>query len=456
MLERVARHRKVSEASVERSGDARDPNRALSLKGFPLPGNAVGLAIEDVTAQTVERRLRVAEHQVLERIAAGAALLDSLSALVLAVEDRLPGTIGSVLLLEPDGLHVRHGAAPNLPPAYTKAIDGAQIGPHAGSCGAALFLKRAVFALDIATDAFWEDYRRLALQHGLRACWSIPILASDNRVLGSFAFYYRSPREPTREDLDIVQRVSRLAGIAIERKQLEEQLHRFSAHLETALENERKGIAREIHDELGQALTALKMDLAWMLRRGSTKALSHNEMLEKLTAMSEFTDEIIGQVRRISSELRPGILDDLGLVAAVEWQAQEFEQRSGTPCDVAATSTGAVVDPQTTTAVFRIFQEALTNVTRHASAERVSVRIDVSGDAVSLEVADDGKGIDPGAFFSSKSLGLIGIRERVSRLGGVVSIRPSQPRGTLVSVRIPLVPSGGESRSSQADPSGDP
>lgn len=437
LLQRVARDRRTSEASVERSKDPRDPTRALSVKGFPLPGNSVGLAIEDVTAQTVERRLRVAEHDVLEMIAAGAPLRDSLSGLVLAMEDRLPGTIGSVLLLDADGMHVHHGAAPNLPSAYTQAIDGAAIGPRAGSCGAALFLRKPVFAVNVETDAFWEDYRELALRYGLRACWSTPILASDRRVLGSFAFYYRFPKTPTDEDVEIVDRASRLAGIAIERKQLEEQLREFSAHMETALEEERRRIAREIHDELGQGLTALKMDLAWMKRRASADALPRPEMLEKLTAMSSFTDEIIAQVRRISSDLRPGILDDLGLVAAVEWQAQEFEQRTGTPCDVVATSTGVVVDPQTTTAVFRIFKEALTNVTRHADAQRVCVRMEVSADAVSLDVSDDGKGIDPASVLSPKSLGLLGMRERASRLGGTVSIQPCRPKGTRVTVTIP-------------------
>jgi len=439
LLQRVARDRKAGEATVERSRDRRETTRALSVKGFPLPGNSVGLAIEDVTAQTVERRLRVAEHDVLEMIAGGGPIRDSLSALVLAVQDRLPGTIGSVLLLAPDGQHVHHAAAPSLPQEYTRAIDGAAIGPRAGSCGAALFLKRPVFVVDVETDAFWEDYRELALRHGLRACWSTPILASDRRVLGSFAFYYRSPRKPTDEDVEIVERVSRLAGIAIERKQLEEQLHDFSAHMETALEEERKRIAREIHDELGQGLTALKMDLAWIMRRASAETLTCSEMLEKLAAMSAFTDEIIGQVRRISADLRPGILDDLGLVAAVEWQAQDFEQRTGTPCDVVSTSTGLEVDPQTTTAVFRIFKEALTNVSRHAEAQRVCVRIDVSADAVSLEVSDDGKGIDPGAMHNPKSLGLLGIRERAGRLGGSVCIGPCKPRGTRVTAQIPLV-----------------
>jgi PAS domain S-box-containing protein len=444
LLACVARDGQVHEASVDRSRDPHHPTRALSIKGFPLPGQSVGLAIEDVTTQTVARRLQAAEHHILETIATGAPLGDSLAALVRAVEEHSPPVIGSVLLLDSDGVHLRHGVAPNLPEEYRLGIDGCAIGPRAGSCGTAVFRKQAVFVADVQTDPLWEDWRELACRHGLRACWSVPILATDQRVLGTFAFYYRAPRIPAESDLEITARASRLAGIAIERKQLEEQLRALSARMELALEDERTGIAREIHDELGQALTAIKMDLAWVLRRASSgDTLTRDELLAKMGAMSAFTDEVIGQVRRISSELRPGVLDDLGLVAAIEWQAQEFEERTDTTCVVRASSKEPAMDRQVSTAVFRIFQEALTNVTRHAEAQQVDVRIDVTDDAVCLEVRDDGKGITAEAARNPKSLGLVGIRERAHRLGGSVAVGPRVPRGTILSLRVPLVKGGG-------------
>src|SRR5690606_19746662 len=248
------------------------------------------------------------------------------------------------LLMDADGQHVRHGAAPGLPREYLDAIDGASIGPAAGSCGTAAYRKRPVFVEDIERDPLWDEYRELARAHGLRACWSTPILTVNGRVLGTFAFYYHAPRRPTAQDITLVERLSRLAGIAIERAQMEEQLRDLSAHVESALEAERTRIAREIHDDLGQSLTALKMDVAWLMRRAREAPLNGEQALDKLQQMSSFTDEIIQRVRQISAELRPGVLDDLGLVAAIEWQAQAFEDRTGTPCSVRANQPDTSLD----------------------------------------------------------------------------------------------------------------
>ena len=444
LLDDVARDRCIRDAHVERSNVLGDPMRAVSVKAFPLAGGRVGLAIEDVTAQTIERRLQSAEHRVLEMIASGAPLRDALDAIVLAIEEYSPPCIGSILLLDPDGVHVRHGAAPHLSKEYWAAIDGAVIGPTEGSCGAAAFLKTPVFAADIETDPIWERYRDIARTHGLRACWSTPILATDKRVLGTFAFYYDTPRMPTAQDVEVTARASRLAGIAIEHNELEEKLRNLSAHVEAALEEERTGIAREIHDELGQSLTALKMDIAWIVRRSApgSPPLANSALLERLAAMSELTDGVIQRVRRISAELRPGVLDDLGLVAAIEWQAGEFEERTGTPCMVRANAADLAIGGPLSTAIFRIFQEALTNVTRHAQAAHVEVRIEVDGAVLLLEVRDDGVGITPEAAQSPRSLGLLGIRERAQRFGGSVSVGPASPRGTLVAMTVPLVEIG--------------
>ena len=436
----VAPYPCIRDAHVERSNVLGDPTRAVSVKGFPLGGGRVGLAIEDVTAQTIERRLQAAEHRVLEMIASGAPLHQALEAIILAIEEYSPPCIGSILLLDPDGVHVRHGAAPHLAADYWRAIDGAVIGPQEGSCGSAAFLKVPVFAADIDTAPIWEHYRDIARSHGLRACWSIPIFATDERVLGTFAFYYDTPRVPTAQDVEVTARASRLAGIAIERKELEEKIRNLSAHVEAALEEERTGIAREIHDELGQALTALKMDIAWIVRRAGPglPSLTNPALLERLAAMSELTDGVIQRVRRISAELRPGVLDDLGLVAAIEWQAGEFEERTGTPCVVRAHGIDGGLGGPLSTAIFRIFQEALTNVTRHARAAHVEVRVEVNGGALSLEVRDDGVGITLEAAQSPRSLGLLGIRERAQRFGGTVSVGPASPRGTVVALRVPL------------------
>lgn len=444
LLASVARDRGTHEASILRSKDPSQPTRALAAKGFPLPGGAVGLALEDVTQSTIERLLQAAEHRVLEKVARGAPLAESLSDLAVAVEEHAPPVIASILLLEPDGRRLRHGAGPSLPEAYRRDIDGRVIGPRAGSCGTAAFLKAPVIVTDIETDALWDDYRELARRHHLRACWSFPILSTHARAIGTFAFYYRTPRTPTERDLAAIARATRLAGIAIERTELEAQLRELSGHIDAAIEEERTGIAREIHDELGQALTALKMDVAWIVRRLSpdTRTPPREDLVEKLRAMSGLVDGMVSHVRKISAELRPGVLDDLGPVAAIEWQAQVFEERTGTACVVRSNASTLKIDRAVATTMFRAFQEALTNVTRHAEATRVEVDVDVRDHLLSLRVKDDGKGISVEALHSPKSLGLLGMRERAHRLGGTARVEPIEPHGTLVSLELPVTGRG--------------
>jgi signal transduction histidine kinase len=273
---------------------------------------------------------------------------------------------------------------------------------------------------------------------------SAPILATDGRVLGTFELSYPEPRARTPEDAALVARATYLAGIAIQQRQLEQQLRDLSAHVESVREDERTGIAREIHDELGQALTALKMDLAWVGRRISgDSAVSEMTLLEKVQAMSRMIDEVIQQVRRISAELRPGALDDLGLLAAIEWQASEFEQRTGALCQVESGVDDSQLPRHLATAAFRIFQEALTNVARHAGATHVDVRLELVGETLRLEVRDDGKGITLAEAQSPKSLGLLGIRERARRLGGKATAGPGASGGTVVSLELPLPSAGG-------------
>lgn len=404
-----------------------------AVKAFALPNACVGLSLEDVTLRIRAERLHFAERRALEMLAAGAELEDILSAIVQVIEELSPGTLASVLILDPTGTRLRHGAAPSLPAAYNMALHDLPIGPAAGSCGTAAFRRDAVFVADIETDPLWADYRDLARPHGLRACWSTPILANNGHVLGTFGLYYRTPRKPDRASVELIARAVHVAGIAIERRQLDEQMRALSDRLDAIREDERTGIAREIHDELGQALTALKIDLAWVLRRrGEDPAVG-----DKLREMMHATDELVQSVRRISSELRPGILDDLGLQAAIEWQSEEFERRSGIPCEVRSALGDIQLQRELATTVFRIFQEALTNVVRHANATQVVVELGLERGKLKLEVFDDGVGV-PELSPRVGSLGLLGMRERARRLGGDCLIQRRDGGGTLVSLVVPL------------------
>lgn len=212
-----------------------------------------------------------------------------------------------------------------------------------------------------------------------------------------------------------------------------EQLQRLTAGLLHAREEERTKVSREIHDVLGQTLTALKMDIGWMGIRLPEDA---SAIRTKLAAMAALIDETVVAVRRLATDLRPGLLDDLGLPAAVEWQAQEFERRTGIPCSV-STTVDETTDPLVATAIFRILQESLSNAARHSRASRVLVTLEDCGSDLVLEVRDDGVGIAPAAAANTRSIGLAGMREQAQLVGGGFSISGAAGAGTTVRAQIP-------------------
>jgi len=220
-----------------------------------------------------------------------------------------------------------------------------------------------------------------------------------------------------------------------ELRRSKEQMRELAAHIESVREEERMGIARELHDELGQLLTALKMDISWLSSR--LVPASHPSIAEKLQGMRTLADTTIVATQRISSELRPGLLDDLGLVAGLEWLVREFQDRSGIGCrldvDAEVSLNGAV-----STALFRICQESLTNTARHSGADRVTVSLLVDSGRAFLSIQDNGCGVSDEQLAHSHSFGLIGMRERARAIGGDVRITGEQGRGTCVEVSVPV------------------
>lgn len=214
-----------------------------------------------------------------------------------------------------------------------------------------------------------------------------------------------------------------------------EQLRELSARLQTVREEERTHIARAIHDELGQTLTGLKMDVAWLQRHLDQP---QQALLEKTAVMSDLLDLTIQTVRRISTELRPGILDDLGLVATIEWQLQEFQARTGIISKLISSPEETGLNADGSTTVFRIFQEILTNVARHAQATQLTVRLTESAACLILQVKDNGRGISIAEIESPKSIGLLGMRERARLQAGEIHFQGVANTGTTVTVRLPL------------------
>ena len=224
------------------------------------------------------------------------------------------------------------------------------------------------------------------------------------------------------------------------RKRAEQALRALSARLHSAREEEGTRIAREIHDELGGALTGLKWDLEKIDKtlNGLANGLQLAEVRNRIGSMTTLIETTINTVRRIAAELRPGVLDDLGMVAAIEWQIEQFQSRSGLKCHLTNNANEIELDREKATAVFRILQEILTNVLRHAHAANLYVKLGRSKHCFEVEVKDDGRGITESQRMNSRSLGLLGMKERALLVGGEVRVTGSEGAGTTVVVRVPL------------------
>jgi PAS domain S-box-containing protein len=215
------------------------------------------------------------------------------------------------------------------------------------------------------------------------------------------------------------------------------QLHALASHLQSIREKERARIAREVHDELGQALTGLQLGLSWVAGKLTPE---QRQVQQRVTALSALVDTTTQAVRRISTALRPSVLDDLGLIAALEWLASEFTSNTGIRCEFVSGVDAVELNPSTSTAIFRIAQETLTNVIRHAEATTVAITLRKMGLVLVLLVQDNGKGIDDNKISDPRSLGLLGMRERARMCGGDVSFSGHPGRGTTVTLQIPLEP----------------
>jgi PAS domain S-box-containing protein len=537
--------------------------------------------VQDITDRKRTEALLETDKYVLELIASGAPLTEVLERLCCLFEEMSPGLLSSILLLDQDRLYLHHGAAPSLPAAYRAAIDGVRIGPSVGSCGTAAYLQRQVIVTDIANDLLWTEYQEIALKHHLSACWSAPVFSKGGSVLGTFAMYYREPRSPSAHDLQINEHATKLAAIAIERKQAEEALRTgeqfrrevldslsaqvavvdregtivavnrawdraaaendllrvskisvganyldvcrcaangssevrrtldgisdvllrqreifeseylcvlpdrqrwfamrvtpLSGHdggavithediterkqafealqeaysriqimgreLHLAEELERRRLSRELHDDFGQLLSALKFDLKALTdEMVKNPDFSSETIRTKMKVATGMVDRLFISLRQMVHALRPTILDQLGLIPALESLASEMQGRSGFLCRIVATqcdirkSFGLQVE----SAFYRMAQELLNNVVTHARATSATITFECTSEWTTMTVQDDGRGFNIGSVQSHDRFGLRGVRERVELLGGSVEIRSQPGTGTVVTVRVPM------------------
>ena len=414
-----------------------------SVRAFPLSNNFLGVAFEDVTDRIqAERTLRESEERF--------------RLLVEGVQEY------AIFQLDSDG----KVASWNAGAQRLKGYDAAEIiGRHFS-----IFYPREEQSKNrprdilarAASNGQTEDEGWRVRKDGSRFWANVVITAlrdSNGNLLG-FAKLTRDTTE-NRERAEALTRANELLELRVEqrtavltrlnnemrteiadRQHAEEQLRKsrdqlraLAARLQSVREEERAYISREIHDELGQACTAIKMDLALISRKLTNR---QTKLQAKVESSIQLVDSTIGTLRRIASELRPRTLDDLGLPAALEAQAQEFEGRTGIHCSVTLPPEPLMLDTDRSTAIFRIFQESLTNVARHAHATRVEARLHLENDRIVFEVFDNGTGFDPEAAKANKSLGLVGMQERALLLNGEFKAEGVPGRGTMMRLTIPL------------------
>jgi PAS domain S-box-containing protein len=297
-----------------------------------------------------------------------------------------------------------------------------------------------MIAHEMLSTEFPEPFAEIMAQLMRVGHWEGDLIkvARDGRrvvVSGRWALQQGQRGAPPRVlvvNSDITQRILGEELVILQR----EQLRALADRLQWVREDDRKRVARDLHDEIGQILTAIKMDMKWISRRLPD---SEGEVRNRLQESLQSVDEGVKSVRAICSRLRPGVLDDLGLAAAIEWQAGEFESRNGVRCQVSVPPVDLHMDGNRATAAFRIFQECLTNVIRHAQAKLVLVNLSQEDESIVLVVEDDGVGFfEPDLSSTPGSLGLLGMKERAQACGGDVRISSSPGNGTTVTIRVPL------------------
>lgn len=382
------------------------------------PSRMVGTVL-DITERKKAELLHHGQNRVLRQLAAGRPLFEILGDLVWVMEVQVEGMLGSVLLLDEDSQTLRFGSAPSLPAAYNEAIDGVQIGPDVGSCGRAAYTKRLVVTEDIGKDPAWEEFRSVAISHGLQACWSHPIISSAGRVLGTFAMYYRKPRRPTGAELKLISSAADLAAIAIERIRTDRELTRHREDLEklVAERTEELTVALEKAREADKLKSAFLACMSHELRTPLNSIIGFTGILLKgfPGPLNEEQTRQLGMVRGSAHHLLKLINDvlDISKIEAEQLEVawEPFDLRQAVQ-NVAQTITPQAeekglalvirVSPQVGEVVGdqmrfeQVVLNLLHNAVKFSSEGEVRLDCRIRGGDVEIHVKDDGIGIDPG------------------------------------------------------------
>ncbi len=422
----------------------------LSMNSQPLPApdmgrtHGVALSFTDVTGRRTAERLAAAEIRLLEMVAAETPLQAVLHSLALLVEDHCRGGACGVMGVSEDGGCIHPMAGPSLPAAYLAAIDGAAVGARCGSCGTAVHRREPVYVVDVTTDPLWTSFSEPALRHGLRACWSAPVLAADGSIPATIALYFGEPRAPSEADIRVVELAVSIARLAIERERAREALRESErkrvdvlSRMLRAEDEERARIAADLHDDTIQVLTGSLLSIDRVLRAARA---SGTGVPTALTDARVLLGSTLDRTRRLMFELRPPLLESHGLGHAVGELLDQTRRDMG--LQVAVTIDVARLSPNVESLVYRTVRELVSNARKHARATRLEVSLAAAGGRLEGFVSDDGSGFDTTRARDRSvmrlHLGLVAVAERLRLAGGDFSIESRPGQGTIARFGLPL------------------
>lgn len=395
-----------------------------------------------VQSRGEERRGRdqpmTTETHLLEMLGHGAPMLEVLNALCNFLDTQAPGSISTVFLLDNDGMRLRPVAGPNAPKAWKKEIDNLEEGPYAGFCSAIEGQGRALTAGDITSDPLFVVHREAALREGLRMASFRPILTIEKEILGALALSYPQHTHWPTPDAETIERAVHLAAIAIECHRNEQGLREFSKRLSQSQDDERRRIARELHDSTGQKLSVLAMNLALARNQISSTETTFHKMLAEC---STITRDVSDEIRTLSYMMHPPLLDECGLDASIAMYSRGINRREGLKVKLDIPRGLPRLSEEAELTIFRIVQASLTNIHLHSGSSKATVKIERIRDGLAVTISDHGRGIpigvlDQSALGQGAGVGIAGMKERVKYLGGRLEIESSES-GTRVRATIP-------------------
>jgi signal transduction histidine kinase len=378
------------------------------------------------------------ETHLLEMLGHGAPMLEVLNELCNFIDTQSPGAISTVFLLDSDGVRLRPVAGPKAPKTWKEEIDNLEEGPYAGFCSTGGDQARALTVGDIHSDPLFTVHRDAALREGLQMASFRPILSIEKQILGALALSYPRRERWPKPDSEMIERAVHLAAIAIECYRNEQELREFSRRLSQSQDDERRRIARELHDSTGQKLAVLAMNLAMVEKQATSFGAAFNNMLSECSSL---TRNISDEIRTLSYLLHPPLLDECGLESALQMYFRGINRREGLEVQLEMPRRLQRLSEEAELAIFRIVQASLTNIHLHSGSDKAKVKIEQVRDSLVVTISDHGRGIPKGVLDRSSlgkgaGVGIVGMKERMKQLGGELEIETSV-HGTQVRALIP-------------------